>query len=720
MILLADLHFSLPLDNPVLIFSLILFIILFAPLLLNRVKIPQLIGLILAGAVIGPYGLHLMERDSSVVLFGTVGLLYLMFLAGLEIDLGDFKKNRNRSIVFGMLTFTIPMIFGTLAGLYLLHFNLTTSILLASLMASHTLIAYPIISKLGIAKNKAVNITVGGTMITDTLALLVLAVIAGMSTGEINNAFWVRLVVSIIVFGLIVTLVFPLLGRWFFKRYEDSVSQYIFVLALVFLGAFLAEAAGIEAIIGAFLAGLSLNRLIPHTSPLMNRIEFVGNALFIPFFLIGVGMLIDLRIFFLDLNTLFVAVVMTVVALVSKFLAAFFTQKIYRYSSAQRDVIFGLSNAQAAATLAAVLVGYNIILGETPEGEPIRLLNESVLNGSILMILVTCTIASFVAQRGATKIALEEMDERTDDENPENAEKILIPVNYPENVEELINLGVTVKTRSTRNSLLALNIIPTDSGDAAKERAAKKILEKASISASATDNILTELIRYDSDITNGITNVVKENKVSDIILGLHNQKGITGSFLGKLTEGVLSRCNVTTLIYRNVQPLSTVKRYMIIIPENAEKEIGFPFWLLRVWNIGRNTGAKLVFYGSETSLSYIREANKNHTIEVEFMEFADWEDFLILSRDLKSDDALIIVMSRKNEISYNPEMRKMPKYLNLYFSNINYVLVYPMQEGPDQGTYSNFQGSKIFNPLLNNLEKFDDAGKAISELFKKR
>lgn len=720
MILLADLHFSLPLDNPVLIFALILFIILFAPLLLNRVKIPQLIGLIIAGALIGPHGLHLMERDSSVVLFGTVGLLYLMFLAGLEIDLGDFKKNKNKSIVFGILTFSIPMVVGTLAGYYLLNFSLNTSILLASLMASHTLIAYPIISKLGITKNKAVNITVGGTMITDTLALLVLAVIAGMSTGEINNAFWIRLGVSVLIFALIVGLVFPLLGRWFFKKYEDSVSQYIFVLGLVFLGAFLAEAAGIEAIIGAFFAGLSLNRLIPHTSPLMNRIEFVGNALFIPFFLIGVGMLIDLRVFFLDLNTLFVAGVMTVVALSSKYLAAYLTQKIYGFSNAQRDVIYGLSNAQAAATLAAVLVGYNIILGQTPDGEPIRLLNDSVLNGSILMILITCTVASFVAQRGATKIALEDMDEKTEGESEEYGEKILIPVNYPENVEELINLGLTVKTGSSKNALIALNIIPTDTGDAAKERAAKKVLEKASVSASATDNNVTELIRYDSDIANGITNVVKENKVSDIILGLHNQKGITDSFLGKLTEGVLSRCNATTFIYKNKQPLNTVKRYLVIIPENAEKEIGFPFWLLRVWNIGRNTGAKLVFYGSENSLSLIRQANQTHAIDVEFVEFSDWEDFLILSRDCKEDDALIIVMSRKNEISYNHEMRKIPKYLNLYFSGMNHVLVYPMQDGPDHATFSNFQGSKIFNPLLNNLERFDDVGKTIAELFKRK
>ena len=451
MILLGELNFSLPLQNPVLKFSIILFIILFAPLLLNKIRVPQLIGLIIAGAIVGPYGFHLLERESSVVLFGTVGLLYIMFLAGLEIDLGDFKKNKNKSIVFGLYTFLIPMTLGILGGIYVLQFNMMTSVLLASMFASHTLIAYPLISKLGIAKNKVVNITVGGTMITDTLALLVLAVIAGMAVGEITGDFWIRLGISIVIFASIVIFIFPLVGRWFFKNYEDNISQYIFVLGLVFLASFLAEAAGVEAIIGAFLAGLALNRLIPHTSPLMNRIEFVGNALFIPFFLIGVGMLINFRVFFVDTQTIFVAVVMTVIATGSKFLAAFLTQKTYKFSNAQRDVMFGLSNAQAAATLAAVLVGYEIILGETADGQPIRLLDETVLNGTILMILVTCTIASFVAQRGGAKIALEEMgNEAEPTADTEGGEKILIPVNYPDNIEELINLGITIKSQKTK------------------------------------------------------------------------------------------------------------------------------------------------------------------------------------------------------------------------------------------------------------------------------
>jgi Kef-type K+ transport system membrane component KefB len=721
MVFLAELNFKLPWTNPVLVFSSILFIILFAPLLLNKIRIPHLIGLIIAGALIGPNGFNLLLRDSSVVLFGTVGLLYIMFLAGLEINLADFKKNSSKSIVFGMYTFVIPMVLGTLSGLYILGFGMATSVLLASMFASHTLIAYPIISKLGITKNKAVNITVGGTMITDTLALLVLAVVVGMSTGEMTGDFWLRLFISLLIFASIVVFVFPMLARWFFKRSDDNISQYIFVLALVFLGAFLAEAAGIEGIIGAFLAGLALNKLVPHTSPLMNRIEFVGNALFIPFFLIGVGMLIDFRVFISDFETVKVAIVMTLVATLAKFLAAYFTQKTFNFSVAQRNVIFGLSNAQAAATLAAVLVGYKVIIGENPDGTPIRLLGDSILNGTILMILVTCTIASFVAQRGGAILALEEEKQSAEEKDADKLEdKILIPVNYPENIEELVNFGVTIKSKSTKNSLLALNIIPSDVTDETKEKHAKKLMEKATKAAAATDNILTELIRYDSNLINGISNAAKENKATDIILGLHKQHSISDSILGNLTEGILSKIQVTAFIYQSIQPLDTIGKYVILIPKNAEKELGFVHWLLRVWNIGRNTGAKLVFFAHRDVLEYLREVQKKFSIEAQFNEFPDWEDFLILSREVKDNDALMVIMSRKNGESFNPVMQKLPKYLRKYFSKNNFILVYPPQvdfEDP----YAKTGGTSFLNPLLSgSVQTLDHFTEAIGKIFNRK
>jgi Kef-type K+ transport system membrane component KefB len=712
-LLVGGVNFDLPLVNPVLIFALILFIILFAPIILNKLRIPHLIGLIIAGAVIGPNGFNLMERDSSILLFGTVGLLYIMFLAGIEIDLTEFRKNSKKSLIFGMLTFSIPMILGIISGIYLLRFSIPTSILLASMFASHTLLAYPIVSKYGIVKNRAVNITVGGTLITDTLALLVLAAIVGMSTGVVDNSFWMRLTISVLIFGAVVVFIFPIIARWFFKRYTDSTLQYIFVLGMVFLAGFLAEAAGIEAIIGAFLAGIALNRLIPLTSPLMNRIEFVGNALFIPFFLIGVGMLVDFSVFFTGFETIKVALIMSFIATLSKYLAAWITQKSFKFSNAERKVIFGLSNAQAAATLAAVLVGYKIIIGEGPNGEQIRLLNESVLNGTILMILVTCTISSFVTQSGAQVLALEE-ESRPEEESKGIKERILIPINSLETTEDLVNLGLTIKSKSNRKWLYALNIIDDNAASDLADKHSRKILERASVVAAATDNYIHELMRYDLNPVSGIMNVVREHKITDLILGLHLKKSISSTFLGDLTEGLLGRCNTTTIIYKSAQPLSTIKRHIIIVPERAERERGFALWLMRVWNIGLNTGALLNFHASPHTLKFIEEIQKKYPVLSQMSKFSDWDDFLIIARELKQDDNLVIVMSRNDRPSYHRKMAKIPEYLDKYFKNNNFMLIYPVQDGVDEE--ENFESCS----LSNDYHSFEDFGRVFSDLFRRR
>ena len=677
---------ELPLTDPVLKFLLILVIILSAPLLLNKLKIPHLLGLIIAGAIIGPNGLNLVLRDSSIILSGTAGLLYIIFLAGLEIDMGDFKKNSGRSFVFGMYTFLIPMALGIVAGLYVLHFSMETSILLASMFASHTLIAYPIISKLGITKDKSVTITVGGTMITDMLALLVLTVIVGMATGVIGEHFWTRLSISIVIFVLFVVIAFPIAGRWFFKHVQDSISQYIFVLVMVFLGAYLAELAGIESIIGSFLAGLSLNRLIPRSSPLMHRVEFIGNSIFIPFFLIGVGMLIDYRAFFTSFDTIKVGIVMIIVATIAKYAAAWLTQKTFRMSVDQRRIIFGLSNAQAAATLAAVMVGYNVILGQTPEGEPIRLLNESVLNGTILMILVTCTMASFSAQRGAHNLAATASSET--DETGDHKERILIPLSNDDTAEELVNLSLATKSKKNTHHLYALNILDNKvSGDDQQLKKSRRLLENAALTAAATDTHLQELQRYDLNVTNAILSVILEHRITDLVLGLHKEKGIPSSFLGRITEGILDYSDVTTLIYKPAQPLSTMKRHLVVIPVQAEKEAGFPQWVARVWNVIQNTGAKAIFYGSSDTLGRLKTLLGKRGGEMEFTEFSDWEDFLIVFRDVHKDDNLWIVMSRHNGISFNPSMNRIPGYLNKYFQQNSFILVYPLQANASANRY---------------------------------
>lgn len=673
--LLSIHNLSLPLEDPVLKFLVVLIIILSAPLLLNKIKVPHLLGLIIAGAVIGPNGFNVLSRDSSIVVTGTTGLLYIMFLAGLEIDMGDFKKNKWKSLGYGSYAFIFPFILGYIGSYYLLDFSVLTSVLFASLFSSQTLITYPLVSKLGLAKNQSVNITVGGTMITDVATLLVLAVVVGMVQGDVGSAFWIKLSSSIIIFGLVVLLLFPIIGRWFFKKVDDKISQYIFVLVMIYLAALLAELAGVEAIIGAFLAGLALNRLIPHTSSLMNRVEFVGNAIFIPFFLISVGMLIDFKAFFSSWETLEVAGIMLVASIGGKYISAMISQKTFKFSKNEGMLVFGLSSASAAATLATVMVGYNIILSETEAGEPVRLLNEHVLNGSILLILVSCTISSFVSMASAEKIVQEDNEDTLTGNNHEQ-ENILLALNYEGMVDKTVNLGLLVKNHSNTENMFGLNVINEDKKDSSIKNA-EKILSYAVSTASAADVKLKPLTRYDNDVINGINNVVKEQKITDLIIALEDEKGFSASFAENLYNGYLQNDDINTFVYHAAQPLSTVKRYLVMIPENAHLESGFFHSLARIWNIGKNSGAVISFYAPENIIDLLKKIIKKVNIEADFVVVNSWADAEKKAEKIKDNEGLILILAKRGMTSYFPKMRYIPDFLNTKLPNKNYLLIYP-------------------------------------------
>lgn len=418
--MLNKVHLSLPLEEPVVIFTLVLLIILVVPIILGRFRIPGIVGLIVAGVILGPNGFHILSRDASIELFGTVGLLYIMFQAGLEIDMIDFKKYKVRSLVFGTLTFMIPMVIGTLTFLYLHGYDIKPAILLASMFAPHTLLAYPIISRLGLSKNEAVTLTIGGTLITDTAVLFVLAVIINSTHGSTSVGFWVWMVAQMAIFVAVVLWLFPKIAKYMFKQLEsEKGAQYIFVLTVVFAAAFLSEVAGMEAIIGAFLAGLALNPLIPHASALMNRVEFVGNNIFIPFFLISTGMLVDLKVLFTDTNAILIAVTIIILAPLAKYAAAYVTQKLFKFSVLQRNLIFGLSSAHAAATLAVVLAGFDI-----------GLLGESALNGAVVLILVSSMVSSFSTEKVGRKLAI--LESRRKPDISEKPDRILVPIGNPQ------------------------------------------------------------------------------------------------------------------------------------------------------------------------------------------------------------------------------------------------------------------------------------------------
>lgn len=670
------LDISFPITDPTWIFFLVLVIILFAPIVLERLRIPHIIGMILAGVVIGEHGLNILARDSSFELFGKVGLYYIMFLAGLEMNMEDFKSIRVKATVLGLLAFVIPLGIGVWTNLSLLGYGLVTSVLLASMYASHTLIAYPIVIRYGINRQRAVSIAVGGTAVTDTLTLLVLAVVGGMYKGDTSEMFWVLLVLKVIILSLVIIYLFPCIARWFFRRYSDNVVQYIFVMAMVFLGAGLMEFVGMEGILGAFLAGLALNRLIPHVSPLMSHLEFVGNALFIPYFLIGVGMLINVNVLFGHIDSLKVASVMIVVALVGKWIASYLTQKIYRMRAVERDLMFGLSNAQAAATLAAVLVGYNIIL---PDGE--RLLNDDVLNGTILLILVTCVVSSFTTEFAAKKMAMD--DAAVENDKAEEKERFLIPIANPHTLESLMSLAMVVRDEKLSNNLVALSVINDSNDSARQEMRGKRNLERAAQIAASTSVRLKTVTRFDLNITTGILHTAKEYEATNIIIGLHNKTSIVDSFFGNLTENLLKNTYLQVMVARFQMPVNTLRRIIVAVPPKAEYEHGFTKWITHMCRMSSQLGCRVHFYAHPQTLGYIRGCilKKHKDTRVAYSELEDWNDLLLLTGQVNNDHLLVIISARRGSISYDSSFERLPMQISRYFNNNSIMLLYPEQKG---------------------------------------
>ncbi len=706
-----DFNLNLPITDPTWIFLLVLLIILFAPMVLGRLRIPHIIGMILAGVVIGEHGFNILARDSSFELFGKVGLYYIMFLAGLEMNMGDFKQNRGKAVVLGLLAFVIPMALGFITNMTVLKYGFITSVLLASMYASHTLVAYPIVIRYGVSRHRSVSIAVGGTAVTDTLTLLVLAVIGGLFKGESSEMFWLWLVVKVIFLGFLIIFFFPRIGRWFFRKYDDNVMQFIFVLAMVFLGAGLMEFVGMEGILGAFLAGLVLNRLIPHVSPLMNHLEFVGNALFIPYFLIGVGMLIDIKILFGHGDALKVAVVMTTVALASKWIASWLTQKIYKMKAIERELMFGLSNAQAAATLAAVLVGYNIIL---PNGE--RLLNEDVLNGTIVLILFTCIISSFATERAARKLAMHEAQLDTENSKKETPEKILIPVANPDTIDDLINLSLLIRDSKQKNNLLALNVINDNSSSERLELCGKRNLERAAMIAASADVPLSQVSRYDLNIASGIIHTAKEYEVTDVVIGLHRKVNIVDSFFGNLADSLLKGLHREVMIAKFLMPVNTLRRIIIAVPPKAEYEAGFQKWVEHFCRMANILGCRAHFFANEQTLGYLQQlVKKKYGLTMtDFSRLDDWGDLLLLTGQVNYDHLLVIVSARRGSISYDPAFEKLPAQLGKYFSNNSLIILYPDQLGEPQEaiSFSNPRGS-------NESQHYEKVGKWFYKWFKK-
>lgn len=672
-------------QDPTLIFFVVLAIILLAPLLLNRLKVPHIIGMIVAGVCVGPYGFHLIDNDASFTIFGKVGLLYLMFLAAIEIDLFHLRKNLRRGAVFGLLTLGIPLVGGYFSAVYLFNADVVTALLLASMYASHTLISYPVAVRFGITKSPAVLMAIVGTIIAVIGALLVLATAVNVhiNHGQFALGEILMLLCKLAAFSVGVTLIYRAMARWFLRRYSDRVMQFVFVLALVFFAAWLAQAIGLEAVLGAFFAGLVLNRFVPNTSPLMSRLEFVGNALFIPYFLIGVGMMIDVRVV-ASVPTLRIAGIMLVVALAAKWLAAFITQKLYGMTRDDCQVMFGLTTAHTAVALAVVSTGYSFGLLDTP-----------MLNGTVLMILISCAIAPMATSGAAGRIKirmLEAADAGADVKGPNNT---LVPVDNPINAVTLMELALLLHPLDRKEEhLMAVHVRTSNSTTArANSEASLRLAQEAS---ATVDIPVTTIERFDSDVPAGLVNIINERDINCVVMGLHRRVSLIDSFFGSKMQRILDSTTRMMVIARLFNPVNTLRRMVVFVPPKAEFESGFRQWLTTLGRLAQNLGSRAVFLCQPKLQRLIVGVLTHERIDVrlEFRNVEQWDDFLLLTNRISDDDLLVMISSRPSTISYSDDIKGMDSFLQKYFAQANLLVIFPEQ------TAKNEEEMSFIDPII--------------------
>lgn len=661
----------LPFSDPVLTFASVMVLILIAPLFARRVRLPEIVGLIAAGTLVGPHGLGILARDQTIQLLGTVGLLYIMFLAGLEIDLHQVRRSKTHAVVFGLLTFAIPLVLGIALGIGVLGMTAPVAILLASMFSSHTLVTFPVVGKLGLTKSPAVTTTVGGTIITDTLALLLLAVIASASQGELSPWFWVRLFASMLVYVAAVLILVPRVGRWFFRRVlADEGTEFVFVLAVALLSSYLAHVAGLEPIIGAFLAGLTLNNLIPEKSILMTRIHFTGNAIFIPFFLLSVGMLVDVSLLLTGTEAWIVSVGMIVVALAAKFLAAWLSGKLLGYARDEGRLIFGLSVNQAAATLAAVLVGYNL-----------GLFSESVITGTIMMIAVTCLAGSLVTEWAGRRVALHEEQAAFDASLAPH--RTLIPLEERPGAKELLDIALLLREKGSHEPLYPLRVVPESASVEQDVARAEKILAHMVVRAMSVGVPVTPLTLVDVNVTSGILRAIRDNRISMVLLGWDGRASSKTRIFGRTIDPIVERSFQMIMVNRVRGPVSTAKRILLILPPFAERQPGFESVVTGVKTLANQAGTSLtILCSADTVLAAGNFIKKTPpSAPVAFETLASWKGVQAgIARMVEETDWLILMGARKGELAWQPSLDRLPGRLTQEFPGIPFSVFIPPAE----------------------------------------
>ena len=657
--------------NPTWIVLIVLGLILFTPMVLERLKIPSIVGLIVAGMLVGPHGVYLLSRDASFEIFGKVGIYYIMFLASLGMNLTDVQRYRWGALAFGTISFALPMGLGFLVNRWGLGLSLPAAILVAAMYSGHTLLTYPLVMRWGLARHRSVGMAVGGTILTNVLTLVVLAVAVGMykpDGGEFNIWYLLGRVVLVTV-GLFLAM--PWVARWFFRRFDEGVVQYVFVLVLVFLGAGLMEWAGMEGILGAFLVGLVLNREIPAVGPLMQRIVFVGNALFIPYFLIGVGMIINLHTLLSGWNIAAMALAMILIGTAGKLLAAQLVGRALQFSAIERSMVGGLSTARAASALAIAMVGYEIIL---PDGS--HLLNEDVVGAAMMLILGSCIIASALTERAARRLMLSGATLSASAEREEK-DSLVVALANPRMVIPMTNMALMLRSASATSQLTAVSVVLSD--DTEERAIAQQGLDYAAKMAATVGVRMQTHCRRSVNAVTGIVHTAGEHEATDILIGLHQKKSISATFFGKFATDLFDAASQQIMVYRPLVPIHSLRRMHIVVPRRGEYDPGFRHWAARLATLSVQLSCRISAYGAPETMQALRQIweSSKQKPEVEYHDFTSWDDLLPLASRLRSDHLAVFISARRGMPSHHRYLDQLPMQLERYFSMRSWMIVLP-------------------------------------------
>ncbi len=659
--------FSLPLQDSLQILSVLVVLILVVQRLARRIGLPPIVGLILAGVIVGTHGIGLIDITQGVEFFSTTGLLYIMFIAGLEIDLSQVRRHPHPTVVFGGFTFAIPWVSGVLMGHYLFGFSWLTSILLGSLFSSHTLLPYPAVSKFGLARDPAVTAVVGGTILTDTLALLVLAITARIHRGELSLVYGLELALGGGVLIALSIYFLPRFGRWFYRNLPigEDTAEFLFLFANLLVFSVAAHLAGLEPIIGAFLAGMSLNPLVPEKSRLLNRVQFVGDTIFIPIFLLSVGMMVDLRSLLLEGLGWEIAVGMTIALLVSKLLAAVATGTFFRYTREQTGIVYGLSVNQAAATLAAVMVGHEI-----------GLLSDAVLNGTILMILASCLAGPWLTDIFARRHALGQSPTRG---AAVGVERILMPMLRTVEVPPLMDLVALIRTPSASHPVYPLSVAIEGPGVEADLAQYEKLLGQAVVQGAATDIPVRAETRIDTNEASGIERAVRELRITCLVCSWDGVASRHAVF-GRILDQVMAQVRCLIVVAHLQQSLNTFRRIVVLLPPLDDRLPGFAEAVKAVKNTVTRADLGLLVIGPSSKLDSLRQEFEPLPPDTTMLGLdrtsAQWS---ILEKHLQADDLLVPFSCRRDSLAWQPVLDHLPQRLRERFPAQSLLFVYPAE-----------------------------------------